>query len=175
MQKIIAVLVALATAWVTYGLAAPDWGTTVLREDGTGFVAGSDVRDALGWSADTLQAQAASLEFVAESRSVTGISWECVDPGTSEVLAQRTELVVTESRGIGSTPHTMWWRTVIGFRLHGFDGRGASSAVPEGPAPSSCPVGPWTLVPGSTATVERTDEPVLMVVHEGVQHPLPVR
>lgn len=173
MYRIIAVLVALAAAGVSIGLVAPAWAATQLHEDGTGFVTGADARAALGWDDETLQAHAASLEFVAESGSVTGISWECVKPGTSEVLAQRTDLVVTETRGIASTPSTLW-RTVVGFRLEGFDGRGASSAVPQGPAPHSCPDPSWTLVPESSRTVEEKGEPVLAVVHGGVQHPVPV-
>lgn len=173
MQKVIVVLAALAAAGVSIGLTAPAWAATQLHEDGTGFVTGADAMAALGWDDATLQANAASLEFVAETESVTAISWECVDPGTSEVLAQRTDLVVTETRGIASAPSLLWWRTVVGFRLEGFDGRGASSAVPEGPAPHSCPDPSWSLVPESTRTVEEKGEPVLAVVHGGVQHPVP--
>ncbi|MGQ1838461.1 hypothetical protein ACT4S2_08390 [Kocuria turfanensis] len=172
MQKVIAVLAALAG--VAFGPAAPPWAVSELHEDGTGFVTGNDVRAALGWDDATLRAEAASLEFLAESESVTGISWSCVHTGTAEVLPRRTDLVVTESRAITSRPQTVWWGTVTGFRLQGFDGRGASSAVPEGPAPGSCPAGPWSLVEGSTQTVETTGEPVLMVRHDGVQHPVPV-
>ncbi|MUN62990.1 hypothetical protein GMA12_07520 [Kocuria sediminis] len=172
MQKVIAVLAALAG--VAFGPAAPPWAVSELHEDGTGFVTGNDVRAALGWDDATLRAEAASLEFVAESESVTGISWSCVHAGTAEVLPQRTDLVVTESRAITSRPRTMWWGTVAGFRLQGFDGRGASSAVPEGPAPGSCPAGPWSLVEGSMQTVETTGDPVLMVRHDGAQHPVPV-
>jgi hypothetical protein len=174
MNKFILVLAALAAAGVSIGLVAPAWTATQLHEDGTGFVSGADARAALGWDAETLQANAASLEFVAESESVTGISWECVRPGTSEVLARRTDMVITETRGIASTPSLLWWRTVVGFRLEGFDGRGASSAVPEGPAPHSCPDPSWLLVPESSRTVEEKGEPVLAVVHSGVQHPVPV-
>lgn len=173
MHKIIAVLAALAATGVSIGLVAPAWAATQLHADGTGFVTRADARAALGWDDETLQAHAASLEFVAESESVTEISWECVKPGTSEVLAQRTDLVITETRGIASTPSTLWWRTVVGFRLEGFDGRGASSAVPGGPAPHSCPDPSWTLVPESSRTVEEKGEPVLAVVHGGVQYPVP--
>lgn len=168
MQTIIALLTALATG-VTFGAVSQ------LHEDGTGFVAGQDVQNALGWDRATLQANAASLEFVAESESVTGISWTCAHAETAEVLPQRTDLVVTESRAIMNRPHNLWGLLpVVGFRLQGFDGRGASSAVPEGPAPHSCPAGPWTVVEGSTRTVETPGEPVLMVRHEGTQHPVPV-
>lgn len=172
MQKVIAVLAALAGA--ALGAAAPPWADAGLREDGTGFVTGNAVRAALGWDDATLRAEAPSLEFVAESESVTGISWSCVHTGTAEVVPQRTDLVVTESRAVTSRPQTTWWGTVTGFRLQGFDGRGASSAVPEGPAPGSCPTGPWSPVEGSTRTVETTGEPVLMVRHDGAQHPVPV-
>lgn len=174
MNKVIAVLAALAAAGVSIGLVAPVWAATQLHEDGTGFVTGADAGAALGWDDETLRANAASLEFVAESESVTGISWECVRPGTSEVLALRTDLVVTETRGIASTPSRLWWRTLAGFTLQGFDGRGASSAAPEGPAPHSCPDPSWLLVPESSRTVEHQGEPVLAVVHDGVQHPVPV-
>lgn len=168
MQKIMTVLAALATG-VTFGAVSH------LHEDGTGFVAGQDVQNALGWDGATLQANAASLEFVAESESVTGISWSCVHAETAEVLPQRTDLVVTESRAIASRPGNLWGLLPVkGFRLQGFDGRGASSAAPEGPAPHSCPVGPWTVVEGSAQTVETAGEPVLMVRHEGTQHPVSV-
>jgi hypothetical protein len=174
MHKVIVVLAALAAAGVSIGLAAPAWAATQLHEDGTGFVPAADARAALGWDDETLQANAASLEFVAETESVTEISWECVQPGTAEVLTRRTDLVITETRGIASTPSTLWWRTVVGFRLEGFDGRGASSAVPEGPAPHSCPDPSWVLVPESSRSAEQKGEPVLAVVHAGVQHPVPV-
>lgn len=168
MLKIIAVLTALATG-VTSGAVSQ------LHEDGTGFVAGTDVENALGWDGATLQANAASLEFVAESESVTGISWTCAHAESAEVLPRRTDLVVTESRAVLSRPVNLWgFLPVVGFRLQGFDGRGASSAVPEGPAPHSCPAGPWTVVEGSARTVETAGEPVLMVRHEGAQHPVPV-
>ncbi len=174
MHKLIVVLAALAAAGVSIGLVAPAWAATQIHEDGTGFVTGADARAALGWDDETLQANAASLEFVAESESVTEISWECAKPGTAEILARRTDLVITETRGIASTPSTLWGRTVVGFRLEGFDGRGASSAAPEGPAPHSCPDPSWLLVPESSRTVETKGEPVLAVVHNGVQHPVPV-
>ncbi len=168
MQNFIAVLAALATG-VAFGAVSQ------LHEDGTGFVAAPDVQDALGWDRATLQANAASLEFVAESESVTGISWSCSHAETAEVLPQRTDLVVTESRAIASRPESLWGLLPVrGFRLQGFDGRGASSAVPEGPAPHSCPAGPWAVVEGSARTVETAGEPVLMVRHEGTQHPVPV-
>ena len=170
----IAVLAALAAAGVSIGLTAPSWAATQLRVDGTGFVTGADTMAALGWDDATLKANAASLEFVAESESVTTISWECAGPGSSGIRAQRTDLVVTETRGIASTPSTLWWRTVVGFRLEGFDGRGASSAVPEGPAPHSCPDPSWVLVSESSRSAEQKGEPVLAVVHAGVQHPVPV-
>ncbi|MFI7584175.1 hypothetical protein ACH9DO_10315 [Kocuria sp. M1N1S27] len=173
MQMIMAVLAALAAAGASIGLAPPPWTTSQLHDDGTGFVTRADAGAALGWDDRTLQANAAALEFVAETRSVTVISWECVHPGTSEVRAQRTDLVVTETRAIASAPSTLW-RTLVGFRLEGFDGGGASSAVPEGPAPRSCPDGAWNLVPESMRTVEQPGEPVLAVVHGGVQHPVPV-
>lgn len=168
MLKIIAVLAALATG-VTSGAVSQ------LHEDGTGFVAGTDVQNALGWDGATLQASAASLEFVAESESVTGISWTCAHTESAELLPRRTDLVVTESRAVLSRPVNLWgFLPVVGFRLQGFDGRGASSAVPEGPAPHSCPAGPWAVVEGSARTVETAGEPVLMVRHEGAQHPVPV-
>ncbi|MEX5297250.1 hypothetical protein RCG67_00535 [Kocuria sp. CPCC 205292] len=173
MLKWIVVLAALAAGGVSIGLTAPAWASTQLHEDGTGWVTGADAMAALGWDEATLQANAASLEFVAESESVTAISWECARPGGSEVLVQRTDLVVTETRGIVSAPGALWWGRVVGFRLEGFDGRGASSAVPEGPAPQSCPDPSWTPVPESTRTVEEKGEPVLAVVHDGVQHPVP--
>lgn len=172
MQSIIAILAALAAAGVTFGLSGPSWPATALHGDGTGFVSGADVRAATGWNGATLQANAASLEFVSESESVTTMSWNCVDTGTSAVLPRRTDLVVTRSLGIVASPETRWWGTVVGFRLEGFDGTGASSAVPEGPAPNSCPDGRWTLAEGSARTVETSGEPVLMAVHEGVRHPL---
>lgn len=172
MPKLIVVLMALAAAGVSIGLTAPSWAATQLHEDGTGFVTGADAMAVLGWDDATLRANAASLEFVAESESVTAISWECVDPATSQVVTQSTDLVVTETRGIASAPST-WWGTVLGFRLEGFDGRGASSAVPEGPAPHSCPGPAWSLVPESSRTVEEKGEPVLAIVHDGVQHPVP--
>lgn len=172
MHKLIAVLAALA-AGAAFG-TVPSSAASQLHEDGTGFVAGPDVRAALGWDEEMLRAHAASLEFVAESESVTGISWTCVHAGTAELLPQRTDLVVTESRAITSRPQATWWGQLSGFRLQGFDGRGASSAVPEGPAPGSCPAGPWNVVGDSTQTVETAGTPVLMVRHEGVQHPLPV-
>lgn len=172
MHKLFVVLAALAAAGVSIGLVAPAWATTQLHEDGTGFVTGADVMTVLGWDEATLQANAASLRFVAETTSVTTISWECVRPGTDEVMAQRTDLVVTETRGIASSPRALW-RTVVGFRLEGFDGRGASSAVPDGPAPHSCPDPSWILAPESSRSVDTPGEPVLAVVHDGVQHPVP--
>ncbi len=172
MQKVFVVLAALAAAGASIGLTVPAWAATQLHEDGTGWVTGADAMAALGWNEATLQANAASLEFVAESESVTAISWECAGPGGSEVLVQRTDLVVTETRGIASAPGALWGK-VVGFRLEGFDGRGASSAVPEGPAPQSCPDPSWTPVPESMRTVEEKGEPVLAVVHDGVQHPVP--
>jgi hypothetical protein len=175
MQRLIAVLVALTAAGGTFGFTAPFWSASVVHDDGTGFVTGADVRAATGWDGATLQANAASLEFVSETGSVTTISWQCVDPSTSEVLAQRTELVTTTSRRTAGRPASLPWGTVLGFRLHGFDGGGASSAVLEGTAPNSCPAGPWTLVGGSTRTTEATGTPVLTVLHGGGRYPLALR
>jgi hypothetical protein len=174
MQKIFAILAALVAVGASVGLSGTSWPVSALHDDGTGFVAGPDVQAATGWDGAALQANAASLRFVAETESVTAMTWDCVDTTTSAVLPRRTDLVVTESRGIAAAPRTLWWGTVVGFRLEGFDGTGASSAAPEGPAPNSCPPGPWALVPGSAQTAETTGEPVLMAVHGGVQHPVPL-
>ncbi|MFI7481353.1 hypothetical protein ACH9EU_02940 [Kocuria sp. M1R5S2] len=174
MQRLIAVLAALAAVGATIGLSGPVWPVSALHDDGTGFVSGADVQAATGWDGATLQANAAALQFVAETGSVTEMTWDCVDTGTSTVLSQRTDLLVTESRGIAASPKVLWWGTVVGFRLEGFDGTGASSAAPEGPAPNSCPPGPWTLAPGSAQTVETTGGTVLMAVHGGLQHPVPM-
>lgn len=174
MRRRIAALTALAAS-AGLGLAGPAWtAPSELHEDGTGYVAGADVRAALGWNWWELSFRAASVGFVAETGSATRIVWQCADPGTSEVVERQMRLVVNESRAIAAAPQTFWWVLVVGFRLEGFDGRGASSAAPEGPAPNSCPAGPWVLVEGSTQTVEEPGEPVLAVVHEGVEHVLPV-
>lgn len=175
MQQVIAVLVALATAGGTLGFTVPFWATSVVHDQGTGFVTGADVRTATGWDDATLQANAASLEFVSETGSVTTVSWQCVNAADAEVLAQRTKLVTTTSRRMAGRPVALPWGTVLGFWLHGFDGGGASSAVVEGPAPGSCPAGPWTLVEGSTQTAEEADRPALAVLHGGGRHPLALR
>lgn len=172
MQKVIAALAALVAAGVALGLTAPSWAVSELREDGTGFVTGTDVRAALGWSDGTLRAGAAALEFVAETESATVLSWQCASAETSEVVDRRTRLVVTETRALASVPRLLPWGAVAGFRLEGFAGPGASSAVPEGPAPHSCPAGPWTVVAGSAQRTEEPGGPVLKVVHDGVQHDL---
>ena len=87
-------------------------------------------------------------------------------------LPHADRLVVTETRALASVPRLLPWGAVAGFRLEGFAGPGASSAVPEGPAPHSCPAGPWTVVAGSAQRTEEPGGPVLKVVHDGVQHDL---
>lgn len=175
MQGLIAVLVALATAGGTFGFTVPFWSASVVHDDGTGFVTGADVRAATGWDGATLQANADSVEFVSEDVSVTTISWQCANAFTPEVVAQRTEVGTTTSRRTAGRPASLPWGTVLGFRLHGFDGGGASSAVLEGPAPNTCPDGPWTLVEGSAQSTEEAGRPVLTVLHGGERYPLPPR
>lgn len=173
MRKSLVALAALAAGAAALAFSGPAAAEPALHEDGTGFVAAEDVREALGWDDARLRAASGELEFVAETGTVTTTTWDCARGGTEEVLPQRMDLVVTQSRAVTAVARSSWRGKVLGFRLTGYDGRGASSAAPEGPAPGSCPAGPWQLVEGSQRTDEQPGRTVLTVHHDGVAHDLP--
>lgn len=175
MRKRTAAGAALVAVVAALAFAGPASAAVSLRDDGTGFVGRGDVKAALGWDDPQLRANADGLGFVVATESTTRTSWRCTNSETGEVLARRMTLTVNQSRGVERTVRTNWRGAVTGFRLTGFGGHAISAATPDGPAPRSCPPGPWSTVPGSTRTAERTGEPQLRVVHAGAEHELPRR
>ncbi|WP_188534366.1 hypothetical protein [Kocuria dechangensis] len=173
MRKRTTALPATMAAVAALAIGAPAQAAGRAHEDGTGFVGRGAVKAALDWRNRELQANAGTISFVVASESVTRRTWACVNEETGEVREQRMTLTVSLSRSVAHETRTDWKGRVTGFRLTGFDGPGGSSAAPEGPAPNSCPAGPWSLVPESPRLVEGTPESQLMVVHAGKQHALP--
>lgn len=173
MRKRTTALLATTAAVAAVTLGTPAQAAGRGHEDGTGFVGRGAVQAALDWRNPQLQANAGTLSFVVASESVIRRTWRCVNEETGEVREQRMTLTVSLSRSVAHETRTDRKGRVTGFRLTGFDGPGGSSAAPEGPAPNSCPAGPWSLVPESPRIVEGTPESRVMVVHAGREHALP--
>jgi hypothetical protein len=111
---------------------------------GTGFVGKGTVQSALGINNKGLQGQADSLEFAAESITITEVSWICTNSNNQNTQERERTTTISKQGVVAATLRER--NQITGFILTGYSGSPTIiSGTPEGPALNSCPGGPWSL------------------------------
>jgi len=121
---------------------------------GEGFVGKGNVQSAFGWNNAALQLCAPigdvnCVEFRAETTTET--TWQCRN-SNNQNIQERTRTATTSGVFNDTSREPRNRNQVTGFLLTGYTG--AATTETEGPPLQSCPSGPWSLVLGSTVTVQ---------------------
>jgi hypothetical protein len=140
-KPLVAAVAVVALALATVGLAAA--AVTFDATTGTGFVGKGDVQLVFGWNNKALQDSAASVQFRANSVTVTEVSWICTN-SNNENTQERERTTTTSLAGVVSSI-ARERNQITGFNLTGYSGTPTSSSTTEGNQLNSCPSGPWSL------------------------------
>lgn len=132
----------------------PLFAVTFEVATGEGFVGKGNVQATYGWNNALLQTCAPidepnCVEFRAQTETET--TWQCRN-SNNQNIQERTRITTVSGVFDDTSREPRNQNQVTGFILVGYNGDATSEA--EGPPLESCPSGPWSLVAGSTVTVQ---------------------
>jgi len=130
------------------------FAVTFDAQTGEGFVGKGNVQAVFSWNNAVLQVCAPigednCVEFRAQTTTET--TWQCRNANNQNVQS-RTRTTTTSGVFDDTSREPRNQNQVTGFILTGYTGDAATET--EGPPLESCPSGPWSLVLGSTVTVQ---------------------
>jgi len=121
---------------------------------GDGFVGKGNVQATYGWDNALLQTCAPTgdincVEFRAQTETET--TWQCRN-SNNQNIQERTRTTTVSGVFDDTSREPRNQNQVTGFILTGYNG--AATIETDGPPLESCPSGPWSLVAGSTVTMQ---------------------
>jgi hypothetical protein len=157
---------ALVLSLVLIAASAAFAAVTFDPESGTGFVGKGDVQLVYGWNNKALQDNADDVQFQANSKVVTEVSWTCTN-SNNDNIQERARTTTTSVQGLVDSI-AREKNQVTGFNLLGYDEKPTvSPPTTDGPAVNSCPSGPWTLTTAAGDPVEISSTSSLQVSFDG--------
>ncbi|MBW3665749.1 MAG: hypothetical protein KY469_21875 [Actinobacteria bacterium] len=165
MKKTITILAA-SVALAVFASAAFA-AVTFNAADGTGFVGKGDVQLVYNWNNKALQDNAASVQFQAESKVVTEVSWVCTNT-KHEHEQPRARTTTTTVEGVVDSIARDKKGQITGFNLTGYAGGTTEDVVNDGPGVNSCPGGKdWSLTTPAGDPEEVSSSSALQVSIDG--------